>query len=74
MSKERTSTTMQTDRWSYLWLVIGTLVLFLWRVPLVWWLSPVFLLRFMRTQKVGRGFFLFWLSSFLASLPPCTTS
>lgn len=74
MSKERVSTTMQTDRWSYLWLVIGTLVLFLWRVPLVWWLSPVFLLRFMRTQKVGRGFFLFWLSSFLASIPPCTTS
>ncbi len=70
MSKERASTTIQTDRWSYLWLVIGTLVLFLWRMPLVWWLSPVFLLRFMRTQKVRRGFFLFWLSSFLASIPP----
>jgi apolipoprotein N-acyltransferase len=61
---------MQTDRWSYLWLVIGTLVLFLWRMPLVWWLSPVFLLRFMRTQTVRRGFFLIWLSSFLSSIPP----
>jgi apolipoprotein N-acyltransferase len=70
MSKERVSTIMQTDRWSYLWLVIGTLVLFLWRVPLVWWLSPVFLLRFMRTQTVRRGFFLIWLSGFLSSIPP----
>jgi apolipoprotein N-acyltransferase len=60
----------QKDRWSYLWLVAGTLVMFLWRAPLVWWLSPVFLLRFMRTRKVGRGLFLIWLSSFLTSIPP----
>jgi apolipoprotein N-acyltransferase len=70
MNKERMDSTMQSDRWSYLWLVIGTLVVFLWRVPLVYWLSPVFLLRFMRTQKVGRGFFLIWLSSLLVSIPP----
>ena len=61
---------MQSDRWSYLWLVIGTLVALLWRAPLVYWLVPVFLLRFMRTQKVGRGFLLIWLSSFLASISP----
>ena len=67
MSKERTSTTMQSDRWSYLWLAIGTLLGFVWRVPLVWWLTPVFLLRFIRTQKVWRGFFLIWLSSFLTT-------
>jgi len=70
MNKEQTDTTMQLDRWSYLWLVIGTLLLFLWRMPLVWWLSPVFLLRFMRTQKVRRGFFLIWLSGFLTGIPP----
>jgi apolipoprotein N-acyltransferase len=70
MEKERMGATIRPDRWSYLWLAIGTLVLFLWRVPLVYWLSPVFLLRFMRTQKVGRGFFLIWLSSFLTSIPP----
>jgi apolipoprotein N-acyltransferase len=57
----------QKDRWSYLWLVIGTLLGFVWRAPLVWWLTPVFLLRFMRTQKVWRGFFLIWLSSFLTA-------
>ncbi|MBN1318963.1 MAG: hypothetical protein JXA42_26005 [Anaerolineales bacterium] len=54
-------------------LIAGTLVLFMWRFPLVWWLSPVFLLRFMRTMTVRRGFWLIWLSSFLASIPPMYT-
>jgi len=67
MKKERTDTTMQSDRWSYLWLAIGTLLSFFWRVPLVWWLSPIFLLRFMRTQKVWRGFVLIWLSTFVTA-------
>ncbi len=57
----------QTDRWSYLWLVIGTLLGFIWRTPLVWWLTPIFMLRFMRTQKIRRGFFLMWLSVFVTS-------
>jgi apolipoprotein N-acyltransferase len=70
MDEERTDTRMPSDRWSYLWLVIGTLLSFLWRMPLVWWLAPIFLLRFMRTQKVRRGFFLIWLSNFLAAIPP----
>jgi hypothetical protein len=74
VGKERMDTTMQSDRWSYLWLAIGTLLSFFWRMPLVWWLSPVFLLRFVRTQKVRRGFFLIWLSNFLTGIPPCTAS
>lgn len=53
------------DRWSYLWLGIGMLLSFFWVVPLVNWLSPIFMLRFMRTQKVWRGFLLIWLSSFI---------
>ena len=57
------------DRWAYLWLMIGMLLGFAWRMPLVWWLSPVFLLRFMRSQKVWAGLLLVWLASFLASLP-----
>ncbi len=73
MNKERMDNTMQSDRWSYLWLAIGTLVLFLWRTPLVWWLAPIFLLRFTRTQTVRRGFFLIWVASFLASIPPMYT-
>jgi apolipoprotein N-acyltransferase len=51
------------DRWSYLWLGIGTLLNFFWVVPLVNWLTPIFMLRFMRTQKTWRGFLLIWLSS-----------
>jgi apolipoprotein N-acyltransferase len=65
MKKQQMDTTMQTDRWSYLWLAIGTLIGFFWTIPLVWWLSPVFVLRFIRTQKVWRGFILAWLATFL---------
>jgi apolipoprotein N-acyltransferase len=65
VNKERVDTTMQSDRWSYLWLAIGTLLGFFWTIPLVWWLSPVFILRFVRTQKVWRGFILAWLTTFL---------
>ena len=53
------------DRWSYLWLGIGTLLSFFWVVPLLNWLSPIFLIRFMRTQKVWRAFLLAWLVSFV---------
>jgi len=58
------------DRWSYLWLAIGTSVLFLWRMPLAWWLSPIFLLRFSRTQRVRTGFLLIWFAGFLTGIPP----
>lgn len=67
---ENQTTYPQKDRWSYLWLLIGALVLFFWRIPLVWWISPVFLIRFMRTQKVRRGFILVWFFSFLTTIPP----
>ena len=63
MSGERASNQRQTDRWSYLWLAIGTVVGFFWTMPLAWWLSPVFILRFTRTQKVWRGFLLAWVAT-----------
>jgi len=53
------------DRWSYLWLAVGTLLSFFWSIPLIIWLAPIFLLRFMRSQKVWLGFLLVWLSSYL---------
>jgi apolipoprotein N-acyltransferase len=65
MEEERASTSIQSDRWSYLWLAIGTLLGFFWVIPLTTWLSPIFMLRFMRTQKVWRGFILVWLSTFV---------
>lgn len=41
--------------WTYLWLLIGTLLMVVangrWIVPVAAWLAPVFLLRFMRTRK-----------------------
>jgi len=63
MSEEQVNLGRRMDRWSYLWLVIGTVISLFWTVPLVWWLSPIFLLRFIRTQKVWRGFLLAWLST-----------
>ncbi len=53
------------DRWSYLWLGIGTLLGFFWAVPMVAWISTALMIRFMRTQKTWRGFLLVWLSSLL---------
>lgn len=64
MKEERAKTVVQSDRWSYLWLGIGTLLSFFWVIPLNLWLSPIFFLRFVRTQKVWRGFLLVWLASF----------
>jgi len=67
--KEDQITYPQKDRWSYLWLVIGALVSFFWRIPLVYWLAPIFYVRFMRSQKTRRGFFLVWLVIFVTTVP-----
>jgi apolipoprotein N-acyltransferase len=62
MSKEQASTYPIPDRWSYLWLAIAAvLTLFSsgrWPIPLALWLVAVFVLRFLRTQKIFRGLFL----------------
>jgi len=69
MKKQQMDTTMQSDRWSYLWFVIGAaLSLFTtgqWSIPLVAWLQPIFFIRFMRTQKAFKGFILVWLATFV---------
>lgn len=58
----------QTDstkpkRQSYLWLLLGTILLIFsngnWIIPLATWLAPIFLLRFVHTQKPGRGLLIF---------------
>jgi len=60
MTKNRVSNPPISDRWSFLWLAIGTvLVVFsvgLQRISLAAWLAPIFLIRFMHTQKTGRGY------------------
>jgi apolipoprotein N-acyltransferase len=69
MDSQTANTTMPSDRWSYLWLVIGTVLgLFStgqWTVPLASWLAAVFFIRFVRTQKVWLGVPLVWLASFV---------
>ncbi|MGB7063478.1 MAG: apolipoprotein acyltransferase, partial [Candidatus Zixiibacteriota bacterium] len=60
----------KSDRWSYLWLIIGaTLLVFAngrWIVLLATWLAPVFILRFVRTQRPARGLVISLLASIVA--------
>ena len=65
MSEGQQNARVLKDRWSVLWLAIGTVLGFFWTIPVMWWLSPVFILRFTRTQKVWRGFILVWLATLL---------
>src|SRR6266567_3799660 len=65
MSKRTISSTRIPDRLSYLWLALAA-VLYLfagiqWVIPLAAWLAPLFLLRFVRTQRPLPGLLLAWL-------------
>ena len=55
MFKQTNTPTRIQDRLSYLWLAVAAaLFLFtggLWIIPLAAWLTPLFLLRFVRTQR-----------------------
>ena len=66
MSKRPVTPTHPTDRLSYLWLILGAaLSLFTigqWAIPLAAWLAPLFLLRFVRTQRLLPGLLLLWLA------------
>jgi len=57
------------DRWSYLWLLIGTLLTLFstgqWTIPLVTWLGSIFIIRFIRSQPVLRGYILVWLTNYV---------
>jgi len=59
MKKEPASYQPVFDRWSYLWLAVGTLLMAFvagsWPIALAAWLAPLFFLRFMHTQKLWRG-------------------
>ena len=65
MFKRTITPTRTPDRLSYLWLAIAA-ALFLfeggrWAIPLAAWLAPLFLLRFVRTQRPLPGLLLAWL-------------
>ena len=64
----------QVDRWSYLWLLIGTVLGILsisigkWIIPIAAWLGPIFILRFMRTQRrVWLGYLILAVTTALAT-------
>lgn len=60
------------DRWSYSWLGIAAVLLIftngMYRNPLAAGLSAVFLLRFMRSQKKGRGYLLLLVAEVAANI------
>jgi len=49
----------KSDRWPYLWLAIGAVLLLFsngrWIIPSATWLAAIFILRFVRTQRLVRG-------------------
>jgi apolipoprotein N-acyltransferase len=57
------------DRRPFLWLAVGTLLTLFstgqWTIPLLTWLGSIFVLRFMRSQPVLRGYALAWLTNFI---------
>ena len=69
MAEEMKKATIISDRWAYLWFVIGLLLSLFstgqWNIPLVAWVQPIFFIRFMRTQRWWVGFILVWLATYV---------
>jgi apolipoprotein N-acyltransferase len=70
MTKKRVSTPPVSDRWAYLWLAAGIVLLMLstgrFSIAVAAWLAPVFLIRFFRSQRVGMGYLLTVLGCYVA--------
>jgi len=66
MNQKPASNPPVSDRWSYLWLALGAILLILstgqFRLAFAAWVAPVFLIRFFRSQKVGKGY---WITLFV---------
>ena len=65
MFKRTITPTRTLDRLAYLWLALAAALFVFtgvrWAIPLAAWLAPLFLLRFVRTQRPLPGFLLAWL-------------
>ena len=59
MGEKLDADTLQINRQSYIWLAIAALLLIFangrWIIPVASWLGPVFLVRFLRSQKILKG-------------------
>ena len=57
--KQDLKTAVKSNNFSYFWLLIGTILFVFangkWIIPVAAWLAPVFILRFVRTQKPIHG-------------------
>jgi apolipoprotein N-acyltransferase len=62
MTQQRAPLSPVSDRLSYLWLAAGAVLLMLstgwFSIAVAAWLAPVFLIRFFRSQRTGRGYLL----------------
>ena len=72
MRNTQTESKTMIDQQSYPWLVIAAVLMLFangkWIIPLATWMVPVFTIRFMRTQKAGRGYLFVVLISILTDL------
>jgi apolipoprotein N-acyltransferase len=72
MAEQDSRITAMSDRWSYLWLATGALLMVFsnwrWLIPLATWLFPVFLLRFLRAQNLAPGFIIGALTCIVAGI------
>ena len=68
MAERRVSTTIISDRWAYLWFVIGTVLSLFstgqWNILLVSWVQPIFFIRFLPRRCFSSSFL------FLVTSPP----
>jgi len=68
--KTQENTYPQSDRWSWLWLALGAVLLTLstgqFRVALAAWIAPAFLIRFFRSQRAGKGYWIILLFMYIA--------
>ncbi len=62
MQKEYLNNYPQSDRWSFLWLAMGVVLFLLstgsYGVAIAAWVAPVFLIRFFRSQRLGKGYWI----------------
>lgn len=62
MNQKSSSTPPVADRWAYLWLALGAVLLTLstgqFRLAFAAWVAPVFLIRFFRSQRTGSGYWI----------------
>src|SRR3989304_548038 len=62
MNQKHPSNPPVSDRWAYLWLALGAILLILstgqFRLAFAAWVAPVFLIHFFRSQRVGKGYWI----------------